>query len=447
MTTPSRDIKAINIFSNIPQLDGGVSFNSTSYTTTNSISNDSDITDNIMDTSATTAKSNYDSEDEIDQETSPINLTPPSKPNSRKTRVLKASTLPMVCVLNARSVYNKKDNLKIFMKELGIEAGIISETWERDELSIEELMGLDNYKVHSYKREKKKSKKQPGGGCAIIYNENRFRASKLDIYVPPGVEACWLLLKPLNPTDLVENIAMAAIYVSPSSKFKTATINHIIDTLHIIRAQYDNKVNFLIGGDLNQLKIEQILDAYGSLRQIISFGTRKSAILEKVITDLHTLYQPPRCLPPLQVDAHSEGKDSDHNIIVLAPILMTENVPRQKRTVKSRPLPESGVNKFSGFITSHTWEEVLKEGNIDQKVSNFHNILKSKLDEFCPEKVVKISYLDKKWMNPHLKNLNRRIKREFFKNRKSQKWKKLKTKYKKQKKKQFRHFIQTLSLN
>ena len=33
-------------------------------------------------------------------------------------------------------------------------------------------------------------------------------------------------------------------------------------------------------------------------------------------------------------------------------------------------------------------------------------------------------------MNPQLKNLNRRIKREFYKNRKSFKWKKLKKKFK-----------------
>ena len=97
-------------------------------------------------------------------------------------------------------------------------------------------------------------------------------------------------MKPLNSNDLVENIAIASIYVSPTSKFKTVTIDHIIDSIHLLRAQFDNRVNYLIGGDLNQLKIDRILDAYGSLRQVIMFGTRKSAILEKIITDLHTLY-------------------------------------------------------------------------------------------------------------------------------------------------------------
>ena len=393
-----------------------------------------------MDSTASSNSTDYATDDEIEPQTTPICLTPPEKPNKRKMKVLQASTLPLIGVLNARSLYNKCENFKILLKELGVEAAIISETWEREEISLETLLGLNNYKVHSYKREKVKAKKQPGGGCAIVYNENRFKATKLDVFVPRGVEACWLMLKPLNKTDLVENLVLAAIYVSPTSKFKTATINHIIDTIHLLRAQYDNRVNYLIGGDLNQLKIERILDAYGPLRQVISFATRKSATLEKVITDLHTVYQPPECLLPLQVDEDKIGKDSDHNIAILAPILITDNRKREKRPIKTRPLPESGVSQFTEFITAHTWDEVLGEANIDQKVSNFHKTLRSKLDECCPEKTVMVSYLDKKWMTPHLKTLNRKLKREFYKNRKSSKWKKLKRKFKKLKRNTIKSF-------
>ena len=189
--------------------------------------------------------------------------------------------------MNARSLYNKPENFKTFLKELGVEVAIVSETWEREEQSLEELLQMTNYKIHSYKRPKVKAKKQPGGACAIVYNEVRFKATKLDVPVPKGVEACWLLLKPLKKTDLIENIALASIYVSPTSVYKTASINHIIDTVHLLRAQYDNKINYLIAGDLNRLKIDQILDSYGPLRQIISSATRKSAILENIITDLH----------------------------------------------------------------------------------------------------------------------------------------------------------------
>ena len=111
--------------------------------------------------------------------------------------MLKASSLPLVAVLNCRSLYNKSDNFKKFLNELGIEVSIISESWEREEMSLENLLNMTNYKVHSYRRAKTKANKQPGGACAIIYKETRFKAHKLNVHVPNGVEACWFL-KPVN---------------------------------------------------------------------------------------------------------------------------------------------------------------------------------------------------------------------------------------------------------
>ena len=208
----------------------------------------------------------------------------------------------------------------------------------------------------------------------------------------------------------------------------------------MLRSQYDNRINYLIGGDLNKLKIDRILESYGPLRQIITTATRDSAILENIITDLHTLYQQPECLPPLQVDEDKAGENSDHNVVLLPPITINNNRKRVKKPIVTRPLPESGVEKFSQFICSHTWGEVLGETDIDKKVNNFHKTLRLKLDEFCPEKTVMVSYLDKKWMTPQLKNLNRRIKREFYKNRKSNKWKKLKKKFKTLKRRTVQNF-------
>ena len=56
---------------------------------------------------------------------------------------------------------------------------------------------------------------------------------------------------------------------------------------------HDNEVSFLIGGDLNKLNIEPILDCYGTLKQVVSVPTRKTATLENIITDLGNLYHPP----------------------------------------------------------------------------------------------------------------------------------------------------------
>ena len=80
------------------------------------------------------------------------------------------------------------------------------------------------------------------------------------------------------------------------------------------------------------------------------------------------------------------------------------------------------------------------------KTENFHNTLRVLQDKFFPVKSIKISQLDKKWLNPMLKSLNRKVQREFYKNRKSNKWKTLKKKFKKLKRERINTFYADFKL-
>ena len=91
-------------------------------------------------------------------------------------------------------------------------------------------------------------------------------------------------------------------------------------------------------------------------------------------------------------------------------------------------------------MTEHKWEEVFETLDVDSKVENFHNTILEKLNTFFPVKTTTISSLDKKWMSPELKQMQRRTQREFFKRRKSKKWKKLKKKFKILKRKTIQKF-------
>ena len=100
---------------------------------------------------------------------------------------------------------------------------------------------------------------------------------------------------------------------------KQETMDHIIQTIHTIRSRYDNQVNFCIGGDINKTNYEDVLDSYGALRQCVTVGTRKDAVLSMILSDLHTLYHPPTTQAPLQADKEKAGKSLDHDIIIFAP--------------------------------------------------------------------------------------------------------------------------------
>ena len=304
------------------------------------------------------------------------------------------SILPLCMMLNARSVYNKVEHLKD-LYQLGPDLIIVSETFERKNKLLETIIGTEHYHVISYHR----GGDRTGGGCAIIYTDKKYKVEKIDVDKAEGVEAVWAMFTPRenNNKSRIKRIAVGSFYVSPNSKFKTATIDHIIETIHIIRSRYDNEVNFLFGGDFNRLNINSILDSYCALKQCVTVPTRKEAILEIVLSDMSHLYHPPTTLPPLQADSDKNGADSDHNIVIFAPNSNSNHqVRRTKKTIKVRPLPDSKIYKFEHDMINCDWGPVVNTENVDEKVSQFHQILTSTLDKHFPEKTVKISSLHKK---------------------------------------------------
>ena len=294
----------------------------------------------------------YDTDDEIDSEPAPVVLNPivgqtlaPGMPIRMEVNLnsndQKSPILPLCIMLNARSVYNKPDHFKD-LYQLGPDLILVSETWERHRIRLSDIIGTERYHTISYKRDRNRV----GGGCAIVYNDARFNVEKINVEVEYGVEAVWALVTPKARTvgSKVKRIAVGSFYVSPNSIYKTATIDHIIETIQLLRAKYDNAINFYLGGDFNRLNINSILDSYGALKQCITVPTRNKAILEIVLSDISNMYHPPTTLAPLQVDSDKRGSDSDHNIVVLAPLSNAKyKIKRVKKSIKIRPIPESGI--------------------------------------------------------------------------------------------------------
>lgn len=77
-----------------------------------------------------------------------------------------ALKLPEVLNVNPRSLYNKKNEFCTFIDEETIDLACISESFERENLTLEKLVNLENFKVISnvYQREGK------GGRPAIVVN-------------------------------------------------------------------------------------------------------------------------------------------------------------------------------------------------------------------------------------------------------------------------------------
>ena len=76
-------------------------------------------------------------------------------------------------------------------------------------------------------------------------------------------------------------------------------------------------------------------------------------------------------------------------------------------------------------VGGHDWKEVFETIDPNEKAHNFHKTLIDTLDKHLKTKTIKITSLDKPWFNPALKMKYNEMQNEYFKNRKSIKWKKL----------------------
>ena len=249
-----------------------------------------------------------------------------------------------------------------------------------------------------------------------------------------GVEVIWTVFYSQN--NQTKKVAVVAVYVPPRSRKKAETTEFLISSVFLLLAKFD-KIKFIICGDINNLDIKPITDAVPVLKQIVDKPTHNNRILDVIITDMKELYYPPFVKPPLENDDDLQGQASDHKVVILIPnsLNINNNLP-EKRRICTRPLPQSGMQEFGRFITAHNWSEVLLENDLNRKTITFHKTIREKYETIFPEKILGISSLDKPWMTPQLKNVHRRMKREYWKNKKSEKWKTLKKLFSKMKKSQ-----------
>ena len=338
--------------------------------------------------------------------------------------------------MNPRSVYNKADEFHTFVKEEALDLIFLSESWERENLPLDEIINLEDHTVVSNVHQRTGM----GGRPAIIANKRKFHIQNLTntvIQIPWGVEAVWCILTPKNIShdSKIQKIACCALYSKPNSKKKSLLLDHISDAFNILSTKYTRGLHFILAGDSNDLNLDPILSLSPSLRQTVQNWTRLDppAMLDPIMMTLSHLYQEPVCLDPLDADPDKNGKPADHLIVVSKPINILENkCSRQTRTIKVRPFPESGFLKFKEWLIDESWETVYKAESAHQKAKLFQNLLVQKMDEFFPEKIKKIQSDDQPWICHKLKQLDRKRKRIFRQERRSIKWRKLNKLFKKE---------------
>ena len=341
-------------------------------------------------------------------------------------KVGQALSLPKVLNLNPRSIYNKLEEFKTFVKEEEVDLTCMSESWEREELTLDKVIKIDDYEVISNVHQRTGK----GGRPAIIVNTKKYHVENITntlVNIPWGVEIVWAVLTPKNVSNAsnIQKIVVASIYSKPDSRKKSVLLDHIAEVYNLLNAKYKKGLHWILCGDTNDLKLDPILMLNSKLKQVVQNFTRLNPprILDPIITTLSSFYQVPVCLPPLDSDPDLDGKPSDHMMVVMSPISVINNKPaRITKKIVFRPITDSGLQKMQLWLEKEKWTEISQESSAHRKAELLQHLLVKKYEEFFPEKVRKVSSDDQPFYTDKLARLKRKKGREYRKRRRSSKW-------------------------
>lgn len=270
------------MLTNIPQVDGNITSNSSINISTSSKNTGFPIPIII-----TTRGFNTKYEQRV----------PVRKVLKRNPVIQQAQAPPTIMNINPRSIYNKVNEFLTLVEQYQANLIFLSETWDRIEKPLGTIINIDEHRVYTSIN----PRNFKGGKPAIIVDESKYNVQPLSpdpITVPDGVEAVWILLTPklLKANKLIKHIAAAAIYYrGPKSTKKEQLFNHIAQTYHFLNAKYGNGLHFIIAGDTNRLNLSPILSLSPSLSECVKVHTKLNPprILDPVITTLQKYYMEP----------------------------------------------------------------------------------------------------------------------------------------------------------
>ena len=347
----------------------------------------------------------------------------------RDNKISEGNNLPVISVSNLRSIMPKINHFKEDMLERDITLSLLSEVWEQSQnkkhkFEIEKLCQMDGLKYISTPRVSTKR----GGGAAIVVNLKKYSLDRIQVNIPHNLEVVWGLVKPKSQNwTQIKQIIVCAFYSPPNSKKNTKLLDHMISTTHNLLTKYP-QAGIVMGGDKNKLNIGPLINAIPRLRQIVTKFTYQHKILDVILTNLHQFYCVTVVVPPVLPDQPGHGVPSDHSVPVAYPQTDKSTKLNEYKTVKARPLPDSGIRKFGQWICSEQWDGIENKSPNDQ-AKYLQEILTEKVEKIFPQKTFKISMKDKPFMTKELKQLDRTKKRVYRKQGKSIKYMELKSKF------------------
>ena len=301
----------------------------------------------------------------------------------------------------------------------------LTEVWQKSENKkhqecIESMFELKGIKYVSTPRPGARR----GGGTALACSADIFIMSKLNIPIPKPLEACVALVKPKNPTGVLNKFICCSFYNPPKSRRSNKLAEFLVATISLLRSQHPG-ARVILGADINEMKLDVLLALDPTLKQIVRGVTNKNQdkTLDVFVMDCQDLYQRPTILPPMTVDEGKVGKDSDYNGVEALP--RTNLAPEgnsMREEVRVQPFPDSGMAEFGCTLLQEDWSMLEGEETSTSMVNIFKNHSEDLVNKQFPFKTVHIGKQDLPYFTEELRRLKRRRQRAYRKGKRSKEY-------------------------
>ena len=267
-------------------------------------------------------------------------------------------SLPNIMVLNARSLRNKVDELSVRANQTMSDLICITETWLTNHIP-DDIVNINGYSV--VRKDRANDNNSGGGICTYIKETIPFRL-RSDLS-HNSIECIWVTIRPNWLPRSVSRIAVATIYLPPSTtnneidKFYDY-LCYCIDTLILESIE----TAFIITGDFNPNSNtfrSRLVEQQCNLKQVVHVPTRNGHILDLILTNISKYYNAPITQAPLDT--------SDH-LVVLWQAKGIEKSKNVTRKVEVRPIKESSLESFGEWLRTYQWESTMSMYSLNEKL-------------------------------------------------------------------------------
>ena len=304
--------------------------------------------------------------------------------------------LPHIANINARSLLPKMDELATIMQISDIGVAAVTETWLGDHVpkSAIEIAGYRSY------RHDRVTKTTGGGVICYVREDPQFRIKEWKELYEENMESVWVTVRPRRLPRSVSILCIGVIYHPPTADHQ-ALHTHLCKCIDHIRRHHPS-AGFIITGDFNTFP-DRKLQLQCRLKQIVTVPTRGTSILDKIYTNMVSIYCSPTTASPLGT--------ADHDMVTCEPCVDSSFNTGEKYTVLSRIMGNNERAMFAMDIRNIKWEELYHMSSCAEQFDFLQTTIMVLVDKHFPWKSVTRHTNDRPWVTDTYRYLVRRRQR------------------------------------